>query len=152
MEIAAARLRKAGEVYAAALLENLDRTPLWRYSHATPAFFKVTRLPPYDGGNLYPCGSSSESTPLGAKPGYSYTWSLNLGDIDQKVPEAVELLQAEWNKVAPIRTPHTVAGAGYTHSFINFRRILSDGLKGYRARVDRPSPVLKQTVIDRTEY
>jgi len=41
-----------------------------------------------------------------------------------------------FGKVAPIFTPHTIGGAGYTHSFINYRRILKDGLIGYRTRVE----------------
>ncbi|NLN02769.1 MAG: hypothetical protein GX174_12830 [Lentisphaerae bacterium] len=130
------QLRQAGEVYAAALLENPERSPLWRYSRATAEFFKIATLPRYDGGRLYPCGHSfSISSPQAVKPEFSYTWSLETEKLRQRVPEAVAPLQAEKARVAPINTPHTIGGAGYTHSFINFRRILADGLDGYRARV-----------------
>ncbi len=137
MESIIAKLRTAGEYYAAGLLECPDRTPLWCFSHATAEFFRTAKLPPYDGGRLYPCGLSLTNTNyLGAVPEYSYTWRYLAGEIQKKVPEAVPELNAIAGKVAPIATPHTVGGAGYTHSFINFRRILADGLSGYRARVD----------------
>jgi len=77
MKSLATQLRQAGEVYAAALLEHPERTPLWRYSRATADFFKGASLPHYDGGRLYPCGPSfSASTPLAVKPEFSFIWSL----------------------------------------------------------------------------
>lgn len=137
METIVQKLREAGEYYAAGLLECPDKTPLWSFSKATADFFKTAALPPYDGGKLYPCGFSFTNTNyLGAVPEYSYTWRYLPGEIDKKVPEAVPLLNEIAGRVAPICTPHIVGGAGYTHSFINFRRILHDGLIGYRNRVD----------------
>ena len=134
-------LRDAGEYYAAELVVNTDRSPLYRYSRAAAAFFEHTPLTPYDGGRLYPCGAvpanNAGNASVCVKPEFSYTYSANLGRLSEKVPEAAKLLAKEFSQVAPIRTPHTVGGAGYTHSFINFRRILADGLRGYRARVER---------------
>ena len=136
MESMITKLRDAGEHYAAGLLECSDKTPLWSFSHATAEFFKHAALPAYDGGRLYPCGLSlTNCNPLGAVPEYSYTWRYWPGEIEKKVPEALPALNAIAGKIAPINTPHTVGGAGYTHSFINFRRILADGLDGYRSRV-----------------
>lgn len=75
------QLRQAGEVYAAALLENPERSPLWRSSRATAEFFKIATLPRYDGGRLYPCGHSfSISSPQAVKPEFSYTWLLDARD------------------------------------------------------------------------
>jgi hypothetical protein len=124
-------LRDAGEFYAAELVANTDRDPLYRYSRAAAAFFENAALPAYDGGRLYPCGPSLAGNSRAAvKPDFSFTYSANLGSIAEKVPEARDVLAAEFSKVAPINTPHTVGGAGYTHSFINYRRILADGLNG----------------------
>lgn len=131
-------LRDAGEYYAAELIVNTDREPLYRYSRAAAAFFENAALPAYDGGRLYPCGPSlANNSGAAVRPDFSFTYSANLGRISEKVPDAVPVLAAEFSKVAPIHTPHTVGGAGYTHSFINYRRILADGLNGYRARVER---------------
>lgn len=131
------RLRDAGEYYAAGLLENKNDTPLLAFSRATADFFAHAALPPYDGRRLYPCGLSLMNTNyLGAVPEYSYTWRYLPSEIEKKVPEAVPYLNEIAGRVAPIWTPHIVGGAGYTHSFINFRRILHDGLNGYRSRVE----------------
>ena len=48
-------LRESGEYYAAELVVNLDRSPLYRYSRAAAAYFEHAVLTPYDGGRLDPC-------------------------------------------------------------------------------------------------
>ncbi len=134
-------LRSAGEYYAAELVINADRTPLYRYCKATAEYFAHAKLTPYDGGRLYPCGKSlsksAENGDVCVKPEYSYTYSADVAALEKKNPQAAKLMAEELAKVAPIDTPHTVGGAGYTHSFINYRRILKDGLSGYRARVEK---------------
>ena len=129
----------AGEYYAAELVINTDRTPLYRYACAAASYFENAALTPYDGGMLYPCGlninKNRENAHIAVKPEFSYTYSADLGRLAGKAPAAAELLAAEFAQVVPVRPPHTVGGAGYTHSFINYRRILADGLNGYRARV-----------------
>ena len=133
-------LQNVGEYYAAELVINTDRAPLYRYACAAASYLEHAALTPYDGGMLYPCGlninKNAENAHIAVKPEYSYTYAANLGLLAQKVPAAAELLSAELARVVPIRPPHTVGGAGYTHSFINYRRILSDGLSGYRTRVE----------------
>ena len=128
------------EYYAAELVIHTDRTPLYRYACAAASYLEHAALTPYDGGMLYPCGlcinKNAENAHIAVKPEYSYTYSANLAYLAQKVPAAAELLAAEFSQIVPVRPPHTVGGAGYTHSFINFRRILADGLNGYRARVE----------------
>ena len=134
-------LVEKGEFYAAELVINTDRTPLYRYSCATAAFFKNAELIPYDGGQLYPCGpcmaNYHKNHHISIRPEFSYSFWADMNGLRQKSPEAADLLSAEFSQVAPINTPHTVGGAGYTHSFINYRRILADGLDGYRARVEK---------------
>lgn len=127
------------EYYAAELVINTDRDPLYRYACAVASYLEHAALTPYDGGMLYPCGPSinrnAENAHIAVKPEYSYTYSANLARLAQKSAEAAALLSAEFAQIVPVRPPHTVGGAGYTHSFINFRRILGDGLNGYRTRV-----------------
>ena len=133
-------LRAAGEYYAAELVINHDRIPLYRYASAAASYFEHAALTPYDGGMLYPCGlcinKNAENALVAVKPEFSYTYQANLGALGQKVPAAAEVLAEEFSHVVPVKPPHTVGGAGYTHSFINYRRILSEGLSGYRARVE----------------
>ncbi len=132
-------LQAADEYYAAELVIHTDREPLYRYACAAASYFEHAALTPYDGGRLYPCGlcinKNAGNAHIAVKPEYSYTYSANLAHLSQKSPEAAELLTAEFAKIVPVSPPHTVGGAGYTHSFINYRRILRDGLCGYRARV-----------------
>ena len=132
-------LREKGEYYAAEILSNEEKEPIYRYSKAQAEYLKNISLTPYDGGRLYPCGlcvnKNKASSEIGMKPEFSYTYLFRPDKLSAKSPEATELIWKEHEKVAPIDTPHTVAGAGYTHSFINYRRILKDGLKGYRERV-----------------
>ena len=65
-------LQNAGEFYAAELLVNTDRSPLYRYSRAAAAFFEHAALTPYDGGRLYPCGASlARRSPACVKPDFA---------------------------------------------------------------------------------
>ena len=133
-------LCEAGEYYAAALVTDTDRMPLYRYAHAAALYFEHAALTPYDGGALYPCGrcinKNAENADIAVKPEFSYTYWADLNRLAGKAAAAAEVLAEEFSRVTPIRPPHTVGGAGYTHSFINYRRILAEGLDGYRARVN----------------
>ncbi len=135
-----ARLREKGEIYAAALIEHPDRSPIWRYSYALRTFFAEGHIQPYDGGRLYPSGLTMGKDPvnrdMGLFPDFSFTIRFFPKVIEERVPEALPVLQAEIGKVIPVRSVHTIGGDGYTHSFINYRRILKDGLNGYRRRVE----------------
>ena len=138
-EALAKELFEAGEYFAAELVDNTDRTPLYRYARAQASYLAHAEMTPYDGGMLYPSGKcmnkNEQNGHIAVKPDFSYTYTADLGRLAQRFPAAAQMLSDEFSKVAAIRGPHTVGGAGYTHSFINYRRILSDGLEGYRARV-----------------
>ena len=134
------KLRAMDEYYAAELIMNLDRSPLYRYSKAVAEYLKNAPLTPYGGGKLYPSGRninmSEKAAHIAVRPEYSYTTYVNMPLLKEKCPEAAEFMEKEhFGRVAPIETPHTVGGAGYTHSFINFRRILKEGLVRYEQRV-----------------
>lgn len=134
------KLYSAGEFYAAGLLASPGLAPLIRLSLGTTLYFMNAKLTPWDGGRLYPCGGcmlkNGLNSDMGIQPEFSFSFTQNNDIISRKVPEAREAAEREHNKVAWLRTPHTVGGSGYTHSFINYRRILADGLNGYRRRVD----------------
>lgn len=134
-------LKEQGEFYAAEVLGNEGREPVYRYSKAQAEYLKNAELTPYDGGMLYPCGlninKSRENSRIAVRPEFSYTYHYDYKILEEKNKEAADLFLAECKKVASIDTPHTVGGAGYTHSFINYRRILKDGLKGYKERVNK---------------
>lgn len=144
------KLFDAGEYYAAAIVLP-EYSPLLRYSLGTAMYFMHAALTPYDGGRLYPCGRSLSKNDgnrtMGMQPEFSYSYFLDLELLSAKVPEARDPIQQEHDKVAWVHGPHTVGGDGYTHSFLNYRRILAEGLRGYHNRVDRlPSGAFKDAM------
>lgn len=134
------RLFEANEPYAAGLFEFPDREPIYRYSNASYRFWEHADLEPYEGGMLYPCGKTmGKANPdIQVKPDYSFTFHIWYTDkLREKLDdECYDAMIAEKNLVSGFPTPHTVGGAGYTHCFLNYERILKDGLCGYRARVE----------------
>ena len=134
------KMRAMNEFYVAELLVNPDRSPLYRYSKAVAEYLKNAPLTPYGGGKLYPSGKSmyvaDEVSHIAVRPEYAFTTRADMNLLYKKDAEVAAFFEKEhFGRVAPINTPHTVGGAGYTHSFINFRRILKEGLSGYRQRV-----------------
>ena len=134
----AQRFFEINEPYAAGLFEYPDREPMYRYANAAKRFWEMAEINPYDGGALYPCGRcmGKDNWHIQVRPDFSYTFSLNRNGLKEKADEeCFKAICAEQDKVSGFPTPHTIGGAGYTHSFINYSRILQDGICGYRARV-----------------
>ena len=130
------------EYYAAGLFEKMEKAPLWRYANAQKRFWEHVSLVPYDGGALYPCGfapSKDMDTNMAVRPDYSYTFAVYDWELYEQHFQGTcrEMMDAEMALVPPFRTVHTIGGAGYTHSFINYERILKEGICGYRARVEQ---------------
>ncbi|MBR4888939.1 MAG: hypothetical protein IKU17_07330 [Clostridia bacterium] len=127
------------EPYAAGLFEYPDRAPLVRYANAQRRYFEEAALTPYDGGRLYPCGENirrnAGTAHIAVRPDYSFTYAANWQMLREKTEEGHAAMAAETAKVTALDTPHLVGGNGYTHCFINYKRILAEGLAGYRARV-----------------
>lgn len=135
------QLADVNEYYAAGLFEEPERSALWRHSNAQKRFWEKVSLQPYDGGALYPCGrcpGKDGETNMAVRPDFSYTFAVYDWELYQKhfQGECLEVMEAERALVPPFETVHTIGGAGYTHSFINYERILKDGLCGYKARVE----------------
>ncbi len=134
----AQRFFEANEPYAAGLFEYPEREPMYRYSNAMKRFWEKADFIPYDGGALYPCGRcmSKDNPQMKVRPDFSFTLWIDRKGLAQKVDEeCFGAVCAEYDKVSDFPTPHTIGGAGYTHSFINYSRILKDGICGYRKRV-----------------
>ena len=135
----AQRLFEAGEPYAAGLFEFPEREPMYRYANAAKRFWALADIVPYDGGRLYPCGRcmGKDNPHMAVRPDFSYTLAIERTQLRDKVDaECYEAVCGEFDRVSGFPTPHTVGGTGFTHSFINYSRILSDGVCGYRRRVE----------------
>ena len=127
-----------GEYYAAGLFEFPEAGVEERYANGLKRFFENARLPAYDGGALYPCGVHPYSCQpdLALYPHYCNTHYMNHARMKEKSEVCYHIALGEMNKVTGFPTPHTVGGAGWTHSFPNYQRVLTEGLNSYRARVE----------------
>ena len=119
----------------ASLMAHVGRAARRRYEHRAP--------PPYAGGLLYPCGSKNDPDNRIMSPQFnSYFWRADEGALRtalekaeayhrptlEALGQAILALQAKRNTFA---TPHTVGGAGWTHSIPNYDRVLAEGLNGH---------------------
>lgn len=137
---AAKIFKSVGEPFAQGLCEFPNRSTTYRFANAHRRFWEQTAMVPYDGGRLYPCGHnvwSSAVNDYAMRPHYglSKTYDCDWERLAQKAPEPTAALLAYNDKVIPVPFPHKVGGGGFTHGFINYSRILADGLAGYRRRV-----------------
>ncbi len=135
------RLMDAHEPYAAGLFEFPQRSRMFRYSNALYRDWENAAITPYDGGALYPCGRclNSSDADCAVRPHFSYTFWVNDAErlLEKTDEECHAAVMQEFELARPaFPTPHIVGGAGYTHSFINYERILKDGINGYQARVE----------------
>ena len=126
------------EPFAAGLFEIEGAAPVVRYANALKRFYEIAKLPPYEGGMLYPAGRCifHYDPEVAVQPHYSNTTAINYRLLKEKSPHAYALMKAEDDLVVKFHdSPHCVGGMGWTHSFPNYARILREGLSEYRRRV-----------------
>lgn len=127
-----------GEPFAAGLFELEGEAPLPRYANALKRFFEFAALTPYNDNMLYPSGKCifHFDSSVAVQPHYANTMQINFNLLREKDVSAHKLMKAEDNLVVKFNdSPHTVGGMGWTHSFPNYTRILSEGLHRYEERV-----------------
>lgn len=122
------------EPYAAGLFEEPERNAFARYGRAVRRYLEQCSLHPYNGEPLYPMGAKCDDS-YGVRPDYSFTVALNEDVLKEKNSDALQWMQEEMRKLPRISSPHTVGGAGYTHSIPNYGRIAREGLDSYEARI-----------------
>lgn len=127
-----------GEPFAAGLFEWEGEAPIVRYANALRRFFEYAKLPPYEGGMLYPQGMCpfTYDKSVAVKPHYGNTMTIDYPLLEQKSKVAFTLMKAEDDLVVKFNdSPHTVGGMGWTHAFPNYGRVFNEGLNGYAVRV-----------------
>ncbi len=141
-------LRDAGEIFASGLFEERNARLPRRHARAALRYFEAVEPPPPGEGMLYPSGKASVWGMLpGMKASYSYSYSLNvdapgllasgagLRGFERRLFEScVDELSSM--RVSAVPRRYAIGGAGYTHSIVNYRRVLREGLISYAARVD----------------
>lgn len=128
-------LDEAGEPMAAAFLAHASDPPLLRFCHTLKRFYETCPLPDYSGEALYPCSAPIYGASQLIVFHYSSSMCFN--------PEALQRRIAEEQRPEVARAlrefAETIDGypgvGGYTHSIINYGRILREGLNAYRQRV-----------------
>ncbi|MBE5766133.1 MAG: hypothetical protein E7335_02995 [Clostridiales bacterium] len=130
------RLEAMGEFYAAGLFEEPEKPRFKRFSRAMRRYLENYNLPAYDGGPLYPCGTSEQK--MAIKHCYSYTVSADYGRLYKEDAEVAKRVDKFLSAYRPsVVWGHTVGGIMYTHSHPNFRRIVREGLDSYEERVSK---------------
>jgi formate C-acetyltransferase len=140
-------LNKMGEPFAAGFCELPEAPLAVRYARAYRRWLETCPLETYDGSSLYPCGKRPTLARL-LQPSYSFTWQWRDGVFAEKMARATpvqrealthlrQMFHGQHPAVRHIQTPHTVGGRGYTHSIVNYGRVLAEGLDTYQRRITR---------------
>lgn len=132
-----ALLEDAGEPLAAAFMAHWSDPPLLRACHALKRYLETCPLPEYRGEALYPCSAPLYNSGQTATFHYSSAMCFNVALLDEKIANAERLAVREALEQYKAAITGYPLVQGYTHSIINFGRILSEGLSGYRERVQR---------------
>lgn len=143
-------LHEADEYLAAGYYEDPDASPLRRMARGLRRHFEHAPLPEWNGEVLYPTGHTS--LPLNhaaVRFSYSFSLTLNTDRLADKIHaspngagevlKAVESDLRNMYRIGWVAIPgeYSLGGGGYTHSIINFGRILREGLSGYAVRLER---------------
>ncbi len=129
-------LEQAGEFMAAGYMQQPDASPLMRFCRGLKRFFETCPLTEYGGEPFYPCGGSIFSIEQVMCFHYSGAMGINLQLLDRRIAEAdsPELRDCLRQFKAAVQDYPMVQG--YTHSIVNFGRVLAEGLNCYRKRIE----------------
>ncbi|NLG49702.1 MAG: hypothetical protein GX552_06290, partial [Chloroflexi bacterium] len=146
------RLHAEGEHLAAGFLELGGASPLRRMSRAIRRQLEHAALPNWQGETLYPAGQFSWYGPdsSGRVPAISFSYSHSLvvqrdllqkratqGEPASRATNAALLdLLGDYPQVGdPIDPDICLGGRNYTHSILNYGRIIREGWQGYAERI-----------------
>jgi len=138
-----------GEYLAAGFMECPSAPPLTRMARGLRRQLEQARLPVWAGEALYPAGAFSWYQ-QGSAISFSYSHSLvvNRSDLQSRACQGsaptrtvyAALLDhlGDYPQVgASIDADIRLGGANYTHSILNYGRVVRDGLSAYEERVAR---------------
>ncbi len=148
------RLHAAGEHFAAGFLELGGASPLRRMSRALRRHWEAAELPRWRGETLYPAGQFSwygdnwagRSQAIGFS--YSHSMTVNRPLLERRATQqepqtasayaALLELLGDYPQVGdPIDLDISLGGRNYTHSILNYGRIIREGWQGYAERIAR---------------
>ena len=145
-------LYRLGEPLAAGMFEHENASIVERYGLGLRRYFEHA-VPPPETGKLYPAPEQDIWRLAGRFVRFHYSFSLEcdyeglreyggklLNDPFERnlLDRIIEELQFFRSSTIPPR--YRIGGDGWTHTVLNYRRILREGLKTYCERVDAMSP------------
>ncbi len=136
-------LCQAGEWIGAGFLRGAGVSVPMRHARAVECYLAHCPLRPYSGELLYPCGGGIWTTTNGAEPAI-HMWALYVAfDAGMDTEQAAARKEAATDPIARAAFAKLEEfcrtyprGGGYTHSIVNFGRVLGEGLDSYRARIE----------------
>ena len=144
-----ALLSRLGQHTLAGFYEEKNAPIFSRTARALRRYCENAAAPAYSGGYLYPHGTCSLWSKKGEALCYSYSFGLTCveaeldklasafkDEAERQMLEGV-VRDARTYAASPLSGKYSVGGRGYTHSILNYGRILSEGLVGYRSRLER---------------
>ncbi len=129
-------LEQAGELMAAGYMQQPGASPLMRMCLGLKRFFETCPLPEYNGEPLYPCSESIFNAEQVMRFHFSQAMSIDWALLDEKIQQAARPDIAECLRQFKRALEDYPMVQGYTHSIVNFGRVLAEGLNGYRKRIE----------------
>ncbi len=154
-------LRKLGEPMAAGMFEDENASIVERFGRGLRRYFEYA-VPPPEIGLLYPTLEQNIWRLGGESVRFDYSYSIQvdanglrsrgnetLGDPFEKVLLERAIGELNFFRTQLIAPRYALGGSGFTHSILNYRRILKEGLGNYIARVGAMSDsALKSALCD----
>lgn len=140
------RLIECGEYLAAGFL-GITGTPLRRMAHGWRCQLEKADLPQWHGEALYPAGRYSWFAQDSAIAfDYSYSMTVNRSELVRRQSQGtkeqryvytiLDKALGSYPRTTDILDPDlTLGGNNYTHSILNYGRVVREGLEGYAQRV-----------------
>ncbi len=152
MKIAISResewLYRHEQYFLAGFYEEKNAPLVRRHARAIRRFLEHRAAIPHTGTRLYPAGKCNLWDIPDQIAGHNYSFSLWVDQaklaglaataaapFDRLLMERVAREMAVYS-TNPMPDKYAIGGGGYTHSIINYRRVLAEGLAAYRARIE----------------
>jgi formate C-acetyltransferase len=128
-------LLQSGQIFASGFLLGEGLSISARHANGIYAELTTAALPIYDGESIYPAVPAAGSSQ--AAWHYYVSLAFNPELARQLVNDAVNPIQKQaFEKLFRFCTEFP-SGGGYTHSIVNFGRVLNEGLYAYDQRIRR---------------
>jgi len=151
-------LLKFGEIFAAGLFEDRNASQYVRFARAIKRHLEHAE-PECTDTRLYPARDKNPWSLISEqKISCNYSYSLGGGGLEEYLPQCDDsekkilediIKELKTIRDIPIPTEFRIGGSGYTHSIINYERVLKEGLNNYKKRIGRK---LNSAVPEKQDY